>query len=104
MTVLLSYSINSLGSDCCSSPLRGAKNDKDSTLIAIDDLRAAVSKMTELKYLKQIDAKKDSIIANKDIQIESYKAINKKYKKQRNIANSISIGSLITALIVLICK
>lgn len=59
--------------------------------------------MTELKYLKQIDAKKDSIIANDSVQIEHYKIIAKEYKIQRNISSIVG-GGLLATLIILLFK
>jgi len=76
---------------------------RDSVTVSVSDLRKAVIKMTELKYLKQIDAKKDSIIANDSIQIEHYKTVAKEYKTQRNILSIVG-GGLLATLIILLFK
>lgn len=99
LTVLLSCSISLSGSNA-TILYGGGQNDKDSVSVSISDLRVATSKMLELKYLKEIDAKKDTIIINKDVQINTYKSMSSKYKKQRNIVG----GSLLLSLILLLLK
>lgn len=73
----------------------------DSVMIAVEDLRTANIKMTQLKYAKKEIEIKDSIIKVDSIEIENLKSsvndLNKKYnkiKKQRNILGISVIGLL----------
>lgn len=82
---------------------------QDSVLIAYDDLRIVNSKLIELKFEKEINSKlkqtihNDSIIqANYDVYINKLDKDKTKYKKQRNILGGISLGTIITTLILLI--
>lgn len=55
--------------------------NNDSTLIAFDDLRIVNSKLIELEYQKEINAKYKTIIQNDSIIINNYRNINNKIKE-----------------------
>ena len=107
MIALLSYSMNSLANegDTISSTGR-----QDSVLIAYDDLRKVNSKLVELEYERNINESLRTIIYNDSIAINNLRSaidrinsdrerINKKYKRERNIAGGIGIGAVILLII-----
>lgn len=111
MIALLSYSTNSLGNN-----LNSSTGEVDSVLISYDDLRTVNSKLVELKYEKEINAKLKEVIKNdssiittletrNDILAHENKRlnkVNKKYKRQRIISFCIgSVGIATTALMFL---
>ena len=107
MIALLSYSINSLASDCDTIPSTGRQ---DSVLIAYDDLRKVNSKLIELDYERNINEHLKSIINNDSIAINnlrnSISRINsdcerntRKLKRERNIVGGIGIGAIILLII-----
>lgn len=94
MIACTTYSRNSLVS---SNSFYGGVGD--SVLVAIEDLRTASIKMTQLNYELQKNAVLDSIIKVDSLQIknleEENKVLvdkNKKTKTQRNTLGIISIG------------
>lgn len=111
MIALLSCSMNCWGNN---QLFYGAGND--SVLIAYDDLRTVNSKLVELKYEKEINAKLKEVIKNDSSIITTLETrnyilahdnkrlnkINKKYKRQRIISFCIgSVGIATTALMFL---
>lgn len=103
--VLLSYSIVCLGNNN-QIPSTG---ELDSVLISYNDLRIVNSKLVELDYIKQINAKYKSVISNDSAIINNYKQLNAninktaiKYKKQRNNLFCIAIATTISFIISMI--
>lgn len=83
--------------------------NNDSTLIAFDDLRIANSKLIELEYQKEINAKYKTIIQNDSIIINNYRNINnkikedsKKYIYQRNLAIGVTIICICVSTLLLV--
>lgn len=110
MIAPLSYSIN-LSANNDSNFLTGELQElNDSVTISYNDLRIANSKMTELKFQKEMNEKLLQIISNDNKIITNYAELNsklnsqcKKYIKQRNIAigvGSVIVAALITSLII----
>ena len=86
-------------------------NRSDSVLISYDDLRIVNSKLTELKYEKEINIKLHEVISNDSIIIKDYTELNtrlnqncKKAIKQRNIAIGSGVFVTILATILLLVK
>ena len=88
--------------------------ERDSTLIALDDLRIVNSKLIELKYEKQINQTLKYIISNDSVAIdnlnrrirysdEHHAVAIRKVKRQRNAAIGGGVG-LVGLLILAICK
>ena len=117
MIVLLSCSMNSLGSNYqYNSSTGGLKQDSlrtDSVLIAYSDLRKVNAKLIELDYEKEINRNLRSIISNDSLVISAYDTriakINadyqkriKKIKKQRNVIAGAGIVSVILLIISLL--
>ena len=112
MIVLLSCSMNSLGSDAQHSSTGGLEQDsitQDSVLIAYSDLRKVNSKLIELKYEKEINnelrkiVKNDSIvITENNSEISKVRKQNIRYRKERNIAGGAGITAIILFIISLL--
>ena len=103
MIVLLSYSSSWLESNA--HPSFTGELTNDSVLVAIDDLRAANTKMIELRYEKEINLSLKEIIKNDSVAIVALREDNsiveqraKKYKRERNVAGGAS-GVLLVLLI-----
>ena len=82
---------------------------EDSVLISYDDLRTVNSKLIQLDYEQQINAKLRTIIKNDSIIIKDYKVLNnrisktcKKVVKQRNIAISAGVLFFISSILLLL--
>lgn len=109
MIVLLSYSIN-LSASSPADTFYGAANTEDSVLIAYDDLRNVNSKLIELKYEKDINARYKNIIKNDSLIISSYvNDTNNLIRKNRKLTKqnrglTIGIIATIAALIVSFIK
>ena len=116
--VLSSCFINLYASDycCCEEddffPSTGeVVIPSDSVLISYDDLRIVNSKLTELKYEKEINIKLREVVDNDKIIINNYKAlndnINKSYKNmklQRNIFIGTSAFVLLATTLLIIFR
>ena len=107
MIALLSYSMNSLASECDTIPSTGRQ---DSVLIAYDDLRKVNSKLIELEYEKEINKNLRNIITNDSVAINNLRSriYNmdgdcdrrvKQVKKERNIAGGIGIVAIVLLVI-----
>ena len=111
MIALLSYSMSlSAQTDTKHSPTGVLVETNDSVLISYDDLRIVNSKLTELKYEKEINAKLREVVDNDKVIIDNYKSLNdnintsyKKMKLQRNIFIGVAAAFLATSII-FICK
>lgn len=82
---------------------------EDSVLISYDDLRTVNSKLIQLDYEQQINAKLRTIIKNDSIIIKDYKVLNdriskvcKKIVKQRNIAIGAGVLFFISSVLLLV--
>lgn len=102
MIVLSSCSINLSANNY----LHSSTGERDSVLIAYDDLRIVNSKLVELDYEKQLNAKLRQMIHNDSILLKRVNVdlglVDKKYhkvKRQRNVFGSIAIVGVITSLI-----
>lgn len=107
MIVLLSCSINSLGTETDTIPSTGRE---DSILISYDDLRIVNSKLIELEYEKKTNKELKTICRSDSVIISSLRrgidritndANNdiKKYKKQRNFISAFGLGTLVLLII-----
>lgn len=107
MIALLSYSMNSLASNCDTIPSTGGQ---DSILISYNDLRKVNGKLIELEYEKEINANLKNIISNDSIAIDGlsskiikmekeHKEEVKQIKKQRNILGFSGLGAIILLII-----
>lgn len=106
MIVLLSCSINSLGSDSNQYLFYGGASEDDSIKIYIDDIRTVNSKLVELKYEKETNrvlrgiVSTDSvIIVNNSKTIRQLKSKVKKTTKQRNVIGVAGAASIILFII-----
>ena len=88
--------------------------ERDSTLVALDDLRIVNSKLIELKYEKEINANLKAIVYNDSLAIDNlnrrlrYSDYNhsitiRRIKRQRNAAIGGGVG-LVGLLILALCK
>lgn len=105
MTVLLSCSINLLANDIQHS----STGERDSVLIAYDDLRIVNSKLIELDYEKQINAKLRNIIKNDSIirhnlntNIFKVQDKNVKLTRQRNAFAIVSLLTIVSTVVFII--
>lgn len=109
MIVLSSYS-TSWCQNKHTIPFTGVLEQGDTLVeVPISTIKIANSKMTELKYQKEINAKLKQVVANDSVIIKGLQnnvlyeqtRVNK-YKKQRNIAGGAGIGAIILAILAII--
>lgn len=115
MIVLLNCSINLFANNTDVNNFNPSTGDvvnrDDSVLISYNDLRIVNSKLTELKYEKEINIKLHEVISNDSIALHNYKIVTDKiqqdYKKaikQRNIAIGSTAVFILTTILTLLLK